>query len=60
MNHKSLVWLLLALVLGSYAVYALLSNHSGSVWTVVTAVICALAAFGALWRSKEEARADRE
>lgn len=60
MNHKSLVWLMLALVLASYAVYLVLSNGSGSVWPVVTAVICALGALTALWRLKEEARADRE
>ncbi|MHC8609062.1 hypothetical protein [Paenarthrobacter ureafaciens] len=60
MNHKSLVWLMLALLLGAYAVYALFSNQSGSVWPLLTGVICALGALGALWRLREEVRADRE
>lgn len=60
MNHRSLVWLMLALLLGAYAVYALFSNQSGSVWPLMTGGICALGALGALWRLREEARADRE
>lgn len=59
-NQKSLTWLLLALILGSYALYAFISSGAESAWAIVTGVVCVLGACTAFWRSLVEIRADRE
>lgn len=59
MSNKSLSWLILALVLTFYSLYVFISNGSGSVWSLITGIICALGACSAFWRSSLERTADR-
>ncbi|MFC8040687.1 hypothetical protein ACFUOZ_15150 [Paenarthrobacter sp. NPDC057355] len=59
MSNTSLSWLLLAMVLSFYALYVFISGASDSLWSLITGVICAIAACTAYWRSKLERSADR-
>ncbi|GAT87912.1 hypothetical protein CVCC1112_2571 [Paenarthrobacter nicotinovorans] len=52
-------WLILAMILGFYSLYVFISGASDSVWSLITGVLCALAACTAYWRSRLERRADR-
>ncbi|MFF2841366.1 hypothetical protein [Paenarthrobacter sp. NPDC057981] len=59
MSNKSMSWLILAMVLGFYSLYVFISGANDSVWSLITGVVCALAACTAYWRSRSERRADR-
>lgn len=42
MNRNSTIWLLIALILGSYSVYVFSSAHGDSPWPVVSGVVLAV------------------
>ena len=60
MNRSPLVWLLLALVLGAYAVSIFVSDSDQMWWSTVSGIIIAAASLLTLWRFILEVRKNRQ
>jgi membrane protein implicated in regulation of membrane protease activity len=60
MNRNPLVWLLLALVLGAYAVSIFVSDADQPWWSTLSGIIIAAASVVALWKFSREVKKDRQ
>ncbi len=60
MNRSPLVWLFLALVLGTYAVSIFVSGSEQPWWSILSGIIIAAASLLTLWRFGREVRKNRQ